>query len=59
MGQYGTLAATDFVCKPESIQQLGAALGSDWQRKNFQVVLRIKIIDFKPVSTSIIATHTW
>jgi hypothetical protein len=59
MGQYGTLAATDFVCKPESIQQLGAALGSGWQRKNFQVVLRIKIIDFKPVSTSIIATHTW
>ncbi|ADV83202.1 hypothetical protein [Terriglobus saanensis] len=59
MGQYGTLAATNFVCKPESLQQLGANLGKDWQRHNFQIVLRIKIIDFKPVSTSIIATHTW
>lgn len=59
MGQYGTLAATNFVCKPESLQKLGASLGKDWQRHNFQMVLRIKIIDFKPVSTSIIATHTW
>jgi len=59
MGQYGTLAAINFVCKPESLQKLGASLGKDWQRHNFQIVLRIKIIDFKPVSTSIIATHTW
>jgi len=59
MGQYGTLAATDFICKPGSVQQLGAALGNGWQKRNLQVVLHIKIIDFKPVSTSIIATHTW
>ncbi len=59
MGQYGTLAATDFVCKPEAIRQLSAALGKDGLRKNFQVVLRIKIMDFKPTSTSIVATHIW
>jgi hypothetical protein len=59
MGQYGTLAATNFICRPENLQQLNSSLGKDWQRHNFQIVLRIKIIDFKPVSTSIIATHTW
>ncbi|QHN02912.1 hypothetical protein FTO74_05655 [Granulicella sp. WH15] len=59
MGQYGTLAATDFVCSPEGIQQMGDALGGSWQKRNFQLVLRIKVMDFKPVSTSIIAHHTW
>ncbi len=59
MGQYGTLAATDFICRPEGLQQLTTSLGKDWQRHNFQVVLRIKILDFTPVSTSIIATNTW
>lgn len=59
MGQYGTLAATDFVCNPEGIQHLGDALGKGWQKRNFQLVLRIKVMDFKPVSTSIIAHHTW
>jgi hypothetical protein len=59
MGQYGTLAATDLICRPEGLHQLTASLGKDWQRHNLQVVLRIKILDFTPVSTSIIATHTW
>jgi hypothetical protein len=59
MGQYGTLAATDLICRPEGLQQLTASLGRDWQWHNLQVVLRIKILDFTPVSTSIIATHTW
>ena len=59
MGGYGTLAATDFICKPENLKQLDASLGKDWQKHNLQVVLHIKIADFKPVSTSIIATHAW
>ncbi len=59
MGQYGTQAATDFICRPEGLQQLTASLGKDWQQHNFQVVLRIKILDFTPVSTSIIATNMW
>ena len=59
MGQYGTLAATEFICQPDHFDDLSRSLGKDWQRQNFQVVLRIKVIDFKPVSTSIIATHTW
>ncbi|SFS13740.1 hypothetical protein SAMN05421771_2383 [Granulicella pectinivorans] len=59
MGQYGTLAATDFICQPKSLDELSRSLGGDWQKQNFQMVLRIKVIDFKPVSTSIIATYVW
>jgi hypothetical protein len=59
MGQYGTLAAADFICQPEHLDELGRSLGRGWQKQNLQVVLRIKVIDFKPISTSIVATHTW
>lgn len=59
MGQYGTLAAAEFICKPEGLHQLEGSLGKGWQRRNLQVVLHIKILDFTPVSTTIIATHTW
>ncbi len=59
MGQYGTLAATEFICQPARLDELSRSLGRNWQKQNFQAVLRIKVIDFKPVSTSIIATHTW
>jgi hypothetical protein len=59
MGQYGTLGTTDFICRPEGIEELSAMLGNGWQKHNLQVLLRIKVIDFKPVSSSIIATHTW
>jgi len=58
MGQYGTLAATDFVCDEESIKKL-ARLAPNWQRQNLQIVLRIKVVDYKAVSTEIVAVHTW
>jgi len=58
MGQYGTLSATDFVCDEESIKKL-ARLAPNWQHQNLQVVLRIKVVDYKAVSTEIVAVHTW
>lgn len=58
LGQYGTLAATEFVCDPSSINSLDK-VAPDWQKKNLQLVLRIKVVDYKAVSTNIIATYTW
>ncbi len=58
MGQYGTLAATDFVCDEESLKKL-ARLAPNWQHQNLQAVLRIKVVDYKAVSTEIVAVHTW
>lgn len=58
MGQYGTLAATDFVCDEESIKKL-AQVAPNWQHQNLQAVLRIKVVDYKAISTEIVAVHTW
>jgi len=59
MGQYGTLAAADFVCNPVSLRQLAGQLPKDWAARNLQVILHLKVIDFKPVSTEVVAIHTW
>ena len=59
MGQYGTLAAADFVCNPASLRQLASQLPKDWAAHNLQVILHLKVVDFKPVATEIVAVHTW
>jgi hypothetical protein len=59
LGQYGTLAATDFLCRPDNIVALHHALGENWLKRNFQVVLRIKITNFKPVTTVIVDQRLW
>lgn len=59
LGQYGTLAATELISKPENLEPLIATLGPKWASLNFQAVLRIKVVDFKPVSTVVVATHSW
>jgi hypothetical protein len=59
LGQYGTLAATELISKPGNLDPLIAALGPKWASRNFQAVLRIKVVDFKPVSTVVVATHSW
>jgi hypothetical protein len=59
LGSHGTLAATEFLCKPESVRKLRNQLGSDWLKRNFQVVLGIKITDFKPVSVDIVDQRVW
>lgn len=59
LGQYGTLAATELISKPGNLDPLIAALGPKWASRNFQAVLRIKVVDFKPVSTVVVATRSW
>jgi hypothetical protein len=59
LGQYGTLAAADFVCNPASLRQLANQLPGDWAAHNLQVILHLKVVDFKPVATEVVAVHTW
>jgi hypothetical protein len=59
MGQYGTVAAADFVCNPASLRQLASQLPKDWAAHNLQVILHLKVVDFKPVATEVVAVHTW
>jgi hypothetical protein len=59
LGQYGTLAATEFVFDPARLEALERSLPADWPRRNLQILLRIKVNDFKPVSVITVAVHSW
>lgn len=59
MGQYGTLAAADFICSPASVAQLTRQLPADWTNRNLQVVLHVHVVDFKPVSSDVVAQAIW
>ena len=59
LGQYGTLAAADFACNPAAISEMTRLLPKDWATRNLQLILHVKVIDFKPVATEITAVHVW
>jgi hypothetical protein len=59
MGQYGTLAAADFVCNPAAISDMVHHLPKDWASRNLQLILHVKVIDFKPAATEVVAVHAW
>ena len=59
MGQYGTLAAAGFICDPASVAQLTHQLPKGWESRNLQLVLHIRVVDFKPASSDIVAVRTW
>lgn len=59
MGQYGTLAAANFVCSPAAVSEMTHHLPRDWTNRNLQLILHVKVVDFKPATTEIVAVHTW
>ena len=59
LGQYGTLAATHFVCDPEAIRSLDRIAGPNWAQHNLQLVLRIKVIDYRPAATEVVGSTMW
>lgn len=59
MGQYGTLAASDFVCNPVAISDMVRHLPKDWANRNLQLILHLKVIDFKPAATEVVAVNAW
>ena len=59
MGQYGTQSAAEFIASPTLLAALDSVLGNGWQDKNVQLILHVKISDFKPGRPEIIASYTW
>ncbi len=59
MGQYGTQSAAEFIASPTSLASLDSVLGKGWQDKSVQLVLHVRIHDFKPSRPEIVAFHTW
>jgi hypothetical protein len=59
LGQYGTLAATEFVFNPGRLEEFARSASKDWRKRNMQILLHIKVSDFKPGPGEVIAVHTW
>ena len=56
---YGTLAAGDFLTRPEQFREALRAAPRDWARKNIQVVLEIKVAEGTPSPPRVLAVHFW
>ena len=59
IGEYGTLAAAEFLANPDQMRELLKSAPRGWESKNMQAVLRVKVLDYQPVSTEIVATSYW
>jgi hypothetical protein len=55
----GTLAGEQMVMDPKAMSALSAQLPKDWDRKNLQVVLEIKMVKGSPGATRVISTYCW
>jgi hypothetical protein len=59
LGQYGTLAATEFVFDPQRLREFERSAAKDWRQRNLQILLHIKVSDFKPAPGEVVAIHIW
>jgi hypothetical protein len=59
IGQYGTQAASEFLSNPQRIAEFVAKAPRDWNKKNIQIVLHVKVEDETPAAVEIVAVHYW
>jgi len=57
--QYGTDAAADLVTNADLMGEALRGAPRDWQQKNLQLVLHVKVISGTPSSPTVVATHFW
>jgi hypothetical protein len=57
--QYGTDAAGDLVTNPDLMAEALRGAPADWQKKNLQMVLHVKVIAGAPSSPKVLKTHFW
>jgi hypothetical protein len=57
--QYGTEAAGDLVTSPDLMAEAFHDAPAGWQRRNLQLVLRVKVIGGAPASPKIVARNFW
>lgn len=56
---FGTLAAGDFLTRPEEFRKVEAVAPRGWQRMNFELVLSTEVIRGKSGPANIVAWHFW
>src|SRR5450432_2612939 len=57
--QYGTDGASDMVTNPELMAEALHGAPQDWQKKNLQLVLPVKVIAGAPSSPQVLKRHFW
>jgi hypothetical protein len=57
--QYGTDAASDLVTSPDLMAEALRGAPKDWQSKNLQIVLRVKVISGAPTSPRVVQRYFW
>jgi hypothetical protein len=56
---FGTQSAAEFLTDEKSLRTLEAIAPPGWEKKNFQVVLRVRVIGNSPGPPTIVAWHVW
>ena len=57
--QYGTDAAADLVTNPDLMAEALRGAPPDWQKKNLQLVLHVKVISGAPSSPQVVKQYFW
>jgi hypothetical protein len=57
--QYGTEAAANLITSPELLAIALGGAPEGWQKKNLQLVLRLRVISRSPADPKVIAAHYW
>jgi hypothetical protein len=57
--QYGTDAAADLVTNPDLMAKALAGAPPDWQHKNLQIVLHVKVIAGSPTAPAVVKSYYW
>jgi len=57
--QHGTMAAGEFLSKPEYFSEAVPQLPPGWQKKNLQIVLRVPVVNRVPGRPRVLAIHVW
>jgi hypothetical protein len=59
IGTEGTQAASEFVTRPQLLEQAVRVLPAGWQKKNVEVVLQTRVTDSVPGPPSVAAVYVW
>ena len=59
IGEFGTLAAAEFIANPDKMRDLLQNAPNGWENKNMQAVLRVKVVGYQPVAVDVVATTYW
>jgi hypothetical protein len=57
--QYGTQAAAELITRNDLLREALRGAPRDWQRKNLQIVVKVKVIGNSPASTKVVASQYW